>query len=454
MMKKIGRRRFGAWIVWGIIVFVAVSLTALYLYPQNYSATVSVSMQQPNSSSSALQALTGNTTKKYTGVIKSRSFAEKVDKKVHFRELMRMKATPRDQTEALEKVMKDLKVDDNAADGLLYITVNLAGPPRLWPDPGSARRDELRAAVAKAANLYRDALQDHLTNTDTDKESALLRGADVQVEAAYEAYRAAINRLGDYVKRSRISMVPNGGSSSGGSTADATTGGSLLSSVYARRGELLAKMASLDKGLNAQRALVNSPVESLIRLPEEDPLLVNARRNVLEAQANLDTLQIQYGSSMQSVRRAKERLKLAHEQLHKEVQSVLKGNTSEQVKRQALQAEYDSIEQQIASAERNFQDNRTTGIEIEKLRNDVTVKLETLKTAKTEYARLSLTTVSGKNRMATIDEAREPIGGTPGIALLLSVAALATVLFIAVWWIVEYLITSHKAYSQEALVRG
>jgi len=452
-MKRIGRRRAGAWIVWGIVVFVAVSLIALFLYPQNYSATVSISIQQPNSSSSALQALTGQSAKKYTGVIKSRSFAEKVDKKVHFRELMRLKPTATNQYDAIEKVIKDLHVDDNASDGLLYITVNLSGPPRLWPDPGNARRDELRASVAKAANLYRDALQDHLIFTDTDKESALLRGADVQVAAAYKNYYAATDRLADFIRRSRISMVPSGGSGGSGSTADASSGASLLSSVYAKRGELKSKMAAMDKTLSAQRKLVTQPDGTLIQLPEEDPLLVYARRNVLEAQSNLDTLQIQFGGSMQSVRRARERLKLAQAQLHKEVRSILRGNTTDELKRSALQAEYDSVEQQVASAEKNFQDNRTTGVQIELLRNDVLLKLESLKAVLTEFARLNITTVSAKNRMATIDEARQPVGGTPGIALLLSVGALVSVLFIAVWWTIEYLITSQKTFSQEPLVR-
>jgi uncharacterized protein involved in exopolysaccharide biosynthesis len=452
MFRQVRRRRLRAWLLFGFGVFAVVSLAGLYGFPQTYSATVSISMQQPNQGSSALAALTGNTAKKYTGVLKSRRFAEIVDRSVHFRELMGLKSTAKNQIEAIDKVTKDLKVDDNAADGLLYVTVNLEGPSRLWPDPGGARRKELSAAVARAANLYSDTLKSYLKNTDVDKELVLLRAADSQVTRAQQSYTDSIERLGDFVKHTRMLAIPTGSSSSSGSS-EASGGGSQLASAMGRRGELQAKINSTDRLLNAEKGLLKDPKQSLTTLPEEDPLLVTARRQVIDAEANLENLQIQFGNSAQSIQRAKERLALAREQLHREVATILHGNTTEQMRRQALQAEYDTVNRQVAEAEQNFQYNRNLTVELEKRRNDVAIKLETLKAILTRYAELKIQTVSAQNRMVTVDDARPPMYGTPGIAVILVLSALVAVAFVAAWWIIETLITSQKTISQEQLVR-
>jgi uncharacterized protein involved in exopolysaccharide biosynthesis len=453
VLQRIGRRRRRAWLAWGFVVFVVVALAGLYGYPQTYSATVSIAMQQPNQTSSALMALTGNTNKKYTGVLKSRYFAEQVDKSVHFRELLGLKPTARGQDEAIERVAKEVRVDDNAADGLLYVTVNLQGPPRLWPDPGGARRTELCTQVARAANLYSGTLKLYLKNTDVDKELALLRAADSQVAKAQKSYYDSIESLGSFVRHTRILAMPAGGSGSSGGSSDSAAGGSQVASLLSRRAELEERMQSTDTVLKATRGLLTNPDQKLTALPEEDPLLVNARRQVIDAEANLDNLEITFGSSMQSVRRARERLKLAQAQLHREVATILRGRTSDDVRRQALQAEYETVERQITDAESHFQSNRNLTFELEKRRNEVAIKLESLKAILTRYAELKIQTVSAQNRMVTVDDARPPTFGSPGIALILVVAVLAALLFVAVWWTAEYLIASQKALSQEQLVR-
>jgi uncharacterized protein involved in exopolysaccharide biosynthesis len=448
---KIARRRYRAWIALSIALFGLFSLFALYTYPQNYSSTVSIAMQQPAQNSSALLALTGNTTKKYTGVLKSRRFAEEVDKSVHFREVLGRKPTRKAYAETIEGVIKDLRVDDNSSDGLLYVTVNLGGPPRLQPDPGDKRRNGLRTAVAQAANLYAATLQNYLKDTDVDKELALLRAADGQVAQARQSYTDSIDRLGSFIRNTRIMAIPTGSSTS--STSTDTTGGSQAATLFGKRGELEAKMKSTDTLLSGTRNLLANPNQSLTALPEEDPLLVTARRQVIEAQANVDNLGITFGGSMQTVRRAKEQLKLAQDRLHREVTTILRGNTSEQLKRQALQTEYETVGRQIDTAEKNFQYNRNLAVDLEKLRNEVMLKLETLKTILTRYAELKMQTVSAQNRMVVVDEARPPMFGTPGIALLLAVSALATFFLVALWWTIEYLITSQKALLQDPLAR-
>ena len=442
LLMRVARRRLGTWILLGLAILIVSLVVAMFVLPQNYSATVSISMQKPDSAGSPLLALTGTTSRKYTGVLRSRSFAEKVDRTVHFRQVLRLHDTPKDQDDAIDRVTKDLKVEDSASDGLLYVTVNLPGPPPLLPDPGGKWKSDARTAVAVAANLYRTTLQDFLRNSDTDKELSLLRSADNQVRQAQIAYAASIDELGSFISHSKVRAVPTTSSGTGGGTSDTASAGTQLSSLYLRKAELEARMKSNEATRSGVRNLLANPTANIAALPEEDPLLGAARRQVVDAAVNLETLQISFGSSMQSVRRARERLKLAEDRLHQEVETVLHGKTSEEVKQAALQAEYGTIQKQIDLAEKNFQSNRNMTVEIEKYRNNVMLKLETLKVILTRYAELKLQTVSAQNRMAVIDDARPPRNGKPGILMLSGICLLIPLFVIAVWWLLEYLVKS------------
>ena len=90
------------------------------------------------------------------------------------------------------------------------------------------------------------------------------------------------------------------------------------------------------------------------------------------------------------------------------------------MKRQALQAEYETVERQITEAEKNFQTNRNMSVEMEKRRNNVMLKLKSLKAILTDYAKLKLQTVSAQNRMVVIDDARPPRSGKPGKGMLIA----------------------------------
>ncbi len=443
LLIRIGKRRKRSWsILGGIAVLISIAY-ALLTYPQNYTATVSISMQKPETAASPLAALTGaGGGKKYVGVLRSRNFAEKVDQAVHFRTVMGLPDTPRDQDEALDKVTKDLKLEDNPVDGLLYITVNMAGPAALSPDPGGKRKGEFRDAVALAANEYAKVLQNYLKNTDTDKELSLLRAADNQVHKAQVSYAASIDELGSFISHSKVRAVPASTVSSSGTsgTNDTVSAGTQLSSLYLRKAELEARMKSGEVMNSGITKILSGKQQDIASLPEEDPLLLAARKQVNEAAASLQSLQITYGPSMQSVKRAQEKLRLAEARLHDEVETILSGKTTEQLRRQALQAEYDTVEHQIGLAESNFQYNRNMTVEMEKRRNNVTLKLETLKTILTRYAELKLQTVSAQNRMAVIDDARPPRGGKPGMLMLTSICLMIPFFLIGTWWVVEYLL--------------
>ena len=444
LLMSIARRRMRSWTVFGLAVLLISLIYALFMYPQNYASTVSISMQKPDTAASPLAALTGGSSgaKKYLGILRSRSFAEKVDRVVHFRQLMGLPDTPRDQDDAIDKVQKELKLEDNPIDGLLYITVNLAGPAPLAPDTGGKRRAQFREAVATAANEYRKVLQDYLIHTDTDKEISLLRAADVQEHKAQVSYAASIDQLGNFISHSKVRAVPSSAPSAAGA-AETISAGAQLSSLYLRKAELEARMKSTEVMNNGVKSLLQDKQSNIAALPEEDPLLLNARKQVNEAAQSLQTLQITYGPSMQSVKRAQEKLQLAESRLHQEVETILNGKTTEQLKRQALQAEHDTIDHQISLAESNFQHNRNMTVEMEKLRNNVSLKLKTLETILTRYAELKLQTVSAQNRMVVIDEARPPRSGKPGVLLLSGICLLFPFLLVGTWWVVEYLIGAH-----------
>ncbi|HLJ57661.1 MAG TPA: Wzz/FepE/Etk N-terminal domain-containing protein [Chthonomonadaceae bacterium] len=453
LLRQILRRRRVLWTALGIGLFLVSAFVALFVYPQNYSATVSISMQKADTSSSPLAALAGGGLgggKKYVGVIKSRNFAEKVDRVAHFRQLLGLPDTPMGQEDALDKVTRDLKVEDNPTDGLLYLTVNLDGPAFLGGDPGGTRRAECKAGAAKAANEYAKVLEDYLKNTDTDKELSLLRAADLQVTKAQAAYAASIDELAAFISHTRVRAVPVS-TGAGAPAAGATTGasdvmsaGTQLSSLYLRKATLEASMHSADAMNTGVKSLLTDKSHDIASLPDEDPLLVTARKQVNEAAAELHTLQITYGPSMQSVKRAQEKLRIAEDRLHTEVQTILNGNTTDTLKRQALQAEYDTVIKQIALGESNFQYNRNMTVEMQKRQYDVQLKLAALTTTLTRTAELKLQTVSAQNRMATIDRARPPRSGKPG-GLMLTFVSIAVPLFVlGAWWVVEYLVLAQS----------
>src|ERR1700727_2898055 len=138
------KRRQRTWLVGGGLVFVVSFLYGLLICPQYFTSSVSISMQQPMTSSvlGALGALGSTGTKKYVGVLKSRSFAEEVEQKAHLQQLYGI----RRKSEAIDKVMHCAKFDDNALDGLIYIDVTLDAPPKLLPT-SSAQREKVRAAA-------------------------------------------------------------------------------------------------------------------------------------------------------------------------------------------------------------------------------------------------------------------------------------------------------------------
>ncbi len=396
--------------------------------------------------------LAGGASKSYAGVLRSRKLAREVEEAVHLESLFSKPDTQEAREEAIDTIQKSLRVDEGTLDGLLYLHVSLPGLPRMASDPGGARRAAAREATAKVANAYADALDTYLRYSDTDRDSVLLRAAGAQLQRAQKNYLASVNRLGAFIRRSKgVASSSGEGGSSSKQSAESAAAAAELQSLYQKRGELEARMQSAMASQDAMETMVKR--QDLVNIPDEDPLLFGPRHDVYDAQARLEDLQIQYGDQHPRVVSARKRLALAEKRLQSQVQAMLKGHTSNEIKTKALQVEYSTVARQIESAEQNFQVGREQGAELERRKNDVNLNLEVLKTTMSQFATMSLNVPGNDTRMKIVDEAIPPPGiyGHPGIANVSLYSFIAAFTCILLWFAVEFVLRTAAAPHIPAL---
>ena len=109
----------------------------LCLLPQTFTFTVSISVQRPGGDCSPLGGLigSGGGQKSYGGVVKSLRMAGEVESKSACNSL------PLPSAEAPPASCPKCWLDDNAAEGLLYITVALPAPPRIAVGANSREKE-------------------------------------------------------------------------------------------------------------------------------------------------------------------------------------------------------------------------------------------------------------------------------------------------------------------------
>lgn len=450
MLFEIVKHRLGLVLVGFIAILTLCLFVGLYSFPQTYTSVVSISIQSNSPPAGALALLGGsNVPKKYIGVIKSRRLAAEIDKVVNFRDLMGLPNTDKGQEDALERVIRDIKVDDNVSDGLMYITVNLSGPAKMASDSRGLRK-RLPYATALAANLYADALHRYMKDTDTDKELSLLRSAEAQVKNARARYENEMEELRKFIRRHKLSTSYSSSSLGVNSTSSplGTTGGSgtsaetiplqsELQSTYLRRNTLQQQLSSLKSLIGKTEGLLNQTPDEIASMPPEDPVLTTSRRQFNEALIKLKTLQITYGDSKPEVIRAKEQLNIFESKLHEQTQAILQGKTSEHSKLAALKSEYEVVLQQLAIQEKNLYLSKNSTFEYSKLTTNVTIVLEVYKAKQISLANLQVQTVSAQNRMAIVDPAMAPRESKPGFGLIIAVSLLTVSFFILIGFIVE-----------------
>ncbi len=442
VLRSIWERRRRPLLLFALIFLVASAAVGLTLFPQTYTSVLSISLQQPSQGSSlASLAGLGASSRKYTGALKSWKFAEEVENAAHTQQLYGFAS----RQEAVEELMKRVYFDDNQTDGLLYITVSLKAPPLLAADP-DGRRARIRQAAQTVVTEYARSLRRYLMLTDTDKDAVLLRAADHQLKQARDRYESSVKNWMALVRNVKASPESLAGAASG-----SVAGGpevNQLQSLYIKRGQLEAQIKSSEAALNATNSLVGQSPSLLAQLPAEDNLLALARRDYLEAQASLQALQVQYNDAYPAVQRARARLNSAEKRLHAQSQAILRGNTSERVKRAALQVEYETVLHQVTRAEQHVQVSRELATDFEKYHAEVGLNLKVLETTASRYAELKIQTVAAQNRMSVVDEAHLLPRSRPGFGMIGITCVFLTLAISGALIALEYLIRSLR--SQEA----
>jgi len=438
LILAIYRKRRPVWIVLAIAVFVVSYLIGLFVYPQNFTSTTSLQLSSSSGATSqlALLAGAGSGKAKYIGVLKSRRFAEQVEKKAHLRELYRLA----NEDEAVEKLQRGIRFDDNATDGLLYITMTLDAPAKMAPNSGADRK-RVQNATAVVCNAYGVALKDYIINNDNDKELVLLKAADTLLKQNRASYDFAVNKWINFVRDTKSTSLGMSGSSSAQSPEIAA-----LQALFIKRGQLEIQVRSTDAAIAGARNLVGGSTSTLAQMPTEDALLTETRRRYEEAQRELQNLRIQYAEESPPIRRAKERLQVAETHMHQQAQAILAGHTSENIKRQALDVEYATVVSQIAQVERSIEVSKAAATSFERLHAEVELALKVLEATATRRAELQIQTESGGSRTAVVDEARPPARSRPGVLMTTLICGLLAILAVLAWFGIEYgMLTSKLA---------
>ena len=427
------RRQFRLWIWLGPVVFGGLLLAALCLVPRSYTALISVALQQPSSSGSALAALAGvggeGASKRYIGLLKSRELAQSVERHVQLFSLYGG-PTGRFHTEedAVEYLTKSVKPDDNAADGLLYVGVTLPGNPKLSLSHNPSDT-QVKGAAAQAANAYALALKEYYLTSDTDQGAALLRGADTQVHQARADYDQALNDVLHFsrgLNRVDPRSAPTSPSDTGGGSAV-----SGLGSLYSALAQVQADLRGAQASRQTRDTLTAQQVRDLANIPTDDPLLSEARGRVTQDQAAYTAATRLYGPENPLVIRAQTNLEVDQAALNRQIQGVQSRLTTPNIRSdeqiQGLYARQNVLTGQIASAERRLGIHRELSGQFGRLQQEVVFQSEVLKETLTEAAKIRLENVSAKNRMVIVDPALPPKSGEPGV-LKLALGCLALVL--------------------------
>ncbi len=456
---QIVRRRWKAWTLLGVGLLGAGVGGGLYLLPQTFTSTVSISVQRPGGASSPLGGLIGlnGGQKSYGGVVKSLRMAEEVNAEVGLQNVYRLPS----KDEASRRLSKSVALDDNAAEGLMYITVSLPAPPR-YARHADGLRMGAQQASAQAANAYAEALRRYTVETDNDKEAVMLRMAENQIREARAGYDSAIDRLQAFVHQHRsgaggaqaaqaaaagdsgASSGTDKGSGAGGdkNSASAAAAGGELGGLYRERASLEQDIQTREATRTARTAMLDNQLQSLSTLPGEDPLLTGARAEERRADEELQSLKIQFEAEHPQVIAAQERLRIAQARVRKEVDGLKNGLTSDRAAYMAeltgLRSRLDKVQSQIALAEGQAQTGREQTAQLEKLRNEAQLRLEVLKATSTQVATLRVQTASSQSRILVIDRARVAEFSQPGLTLITLFSLFASLAALLFWLIVEY----------------
>lgn len=441
LVGAIWRRRARLWAVVGLLVWGGLFALSHLCVTRSYTATVSMSMQQPAVNLGALAALTGANggAKNYLGVLRSRSFAKQV---VTPAGLARAYDLPDGSEEAVRMAQGAVSLEDRK-DGLLYLKITL--PDRLSP-LAALPPAKIKTATKALADAYLDRFKAFLGSSNSDRDTYLINNGKQEVDAAWDDYKQSVARLSSYVVASPVTAqegaapVPRAGRShapDGPASASPLTAAGELQTLYLSQAQLEGDIRAAQVSREGAADLVARETRTAT-LPGEDPLLADARKELRVARSALQNLRIELSEEHPEVVAGRERVRLAQARLQTEGRSVQQGKTSETVRLDALRARRETIKQQIADAEKQYKLGRVVETTLQKLQNDVGIRLEVWKASATQYASLKMQTVAGDSLMTVVDEASLPDRGRPGVLILGAGNLFVTLVLLSVWMLWEY----------------
>lgn len=431
LLRDIARRRARLWVVGGLAALILLVTLGFFFWPQSFTSTVSMAVQQPSAGSSGLAAVLAGSGagKRYLGVLTSRRAAEDVERQVHLQQLYGL----RSEFEAVQMLMKRVVAPrDSPGDGLLYVDVTLPGPAYMARGQADFR-EKVRTKTAEIANAYARALRAYYIENDNDRDSVLLRGAEAEQRRARSEFESAQKSMLAYFGRlNRVDpkAVP---SVDGGGNAQVAS--SELPSLYTELARTDTELRSAEAAETARGQATAELLKNPAEIPFEDELLNKSRAEVDRDERELANLRVQYGPDHWRVNEAKEKLRIAQDALNRQIAGVKGNRTTERIKSateiEGLRAKRDKLQQQIAESEGRLREKRSLSTEYQVLRDELELRREALKTTESEAARLRLGTVSAQSRITVIDDAIPPPSGSPG-PIRITAASLAIVLLFMV----------------------
>jgi hypothetical protein len=470
LLRIVARKRRRVWIPISVITLSVSLAYTLFVMPQTYTSRVSISFPQATQPGvlGSLIGVTGSGNNKYLGIVKSARLARVVEQKADVQDLLHLSS----HGDGVQVIRDGLIVDDNPRDGLMYISVQLPGPPR-FAFGAAAQREKTRQTVTVAAATYADALRRYLAVADVDKESILFRASEERLRKERHNYDLAVESLVNFVRRS---WVPQGDagpaqSASSSSTSSVTgmqsssqsgSGGGIqpgrmiqltaLEQLYSRRAQLEADVRSAMAALDTADEQRREMVENVDSVPLEDPFLAQTRNALQEKKVELESAQVQFGPDHPSVINLRKQVDILSSQFEQQRRAAMSGRSSmradAEARLSALNAALATVVKNISKAERGAHVASKAQADYQILHNNVDIALETLKAVATNSAILQIQTLSSKNRMTVVDDARPPRAGAPGLFTLLLGSAFVTTLVVTAVAALDY---SRYNRSLEAL---
>ena len=240
-----------------------------------------------------------------------------------------------------------------------------------------------------------------------------------------------------------VTAAVTGGTPSGGTSGSGVSGAGGItdtagaavqySTLYARRAQLEVQMRSLDTLRLKISAILNGPLQEVAAILAEGThrclMAFTANSTIRRTSPRWQNLTVGLGLENPRVIQAQGVLKIARDRFVNQMKAVLNGHTSDQMRRDVMTTEYETLNKQIKDQEKTFHDSRELSTQLTLRTNEVALRLKILETAMQSAEQLKITTVSAQNRLAVVDTGIPAERSRPGL-LLIGVVSLAIPLFI------------------------